>query len=144
MSYEELVRKFHELESDDPISLVANEDFSKADELPDNSREAVEKDAAKELALADEIKEAGYPGKDFDERLDMELAENNLRGSALYALAPIDGTPGYAVHPIALYVLLQWTPEYLERDPREKSKIVDSFISRMNNPMAKKINISPT
>jgi hypothetical protein len=131
-TYEELSRKYHELESEDPIALVGQEDFSKADELGDNSREAVEKDAAKNIALADEIRDSKYPGENIDEKLDMMLAENLLRGDALDSMALIGNTPCYALKPAALSTILQMTPDYIERDPRDKSKIVDGFILRFN------------
>ncbi|MBW2997804.1 DUF885 domain-containing protein, partial [Candidatus Woesearchaeota archaeon] len=131
-TYEELSRKYHELESEDPIALVCQEDFSKVDELGDNSREAVERDAAKNIALADEIRDSKYPGENIDEKLDMMLAENLLRGGALDDMALIGNTPCYALQPSALYTILQMTPDYIERDPRDKSKIVDGFILRFN------------
>ncbi len=116
--------------SSNPLGLIEREDFSRTGELPDISREETERHAARLVALADRIRDSDYRASTFDERLDLELADNWLRVIALEETALVGGTPKYAVHPKALVDLLGLTPVLLERDPREKGRVVDDFISR--------------
>ncbi len=128
--YKILADEFHSLMGSNPLGLLEREDFSRANELPDISKEETERHANKLVALADKIKHSGYQGSNFDERLDLELADNWLRVTALEETALVGNTPKYAVHPRALVDLLSLTPVLLERDPREKGRVVDDFISR--------------
>ncbi len=116
--------------SSDPLRLVEREDFSRASELPDVSREEIERNALKMISLADRIKASGYTGSNFDQTLDLELAEKWLRVTALESTGLVDGTPRYAVFPNPLVDLFSLTPVLLERDPRDKGKIVDDFVAR--------------
>ena len=131
--YEILVDEFHSLMSSDPLRLVEREDFSRASELPDVSKEEIERNAARMISLADKIRASDHSGASFDQRLDLELAENWLRVKALEVTLPVDETPKYAVYPNPLVDLLALTPLYLERDPRAKGKIVDDLISRLGH-----------
>ncbi|MFH1063917.1 MAG: DUF885 family protein [Candidatus Woesearchaeota archaeon] len=132
-SYKDICDAFHEHMSSDPIGLVSNEDFSRADELPDITREDVERDINESLSLAEKIAAAPKYNRNIDKTLDIELAQDLLNGNALFEGALIDGTPSHAMKPNALQKVLCHTTEYIERDPRNKSDIVGGFINRFND-----------
>ncbi len=130
--YQVLADKFHK-QMADPLTLTTNEDFSRAGELPDISAAAIEEKASAGLTLSREMAASleGENGFTFDEGLDLQLAENLLRAAALEQLAPVDGMPRYAVKPDAMGTLSEQMPVVLDRDPREKGRVVKDIISRL-------------
>lgn len=131
--YETLSEKFHRLMSD-PLSLTAMEDFSQADQLPDIDTRAIEDRADSHIALSKEIEIAinGHSDLTFDQKLDLELAVDWLKSCALEQQAPIEGAPRYSVKPDAVDCFASQIPIVLDRDPRERGRVVEDLISRLN------------
>lgn len=137
-SYDDLAHQFHSVMSRNPFNLVDREDFDRAHELPNITREAVQQDALDAISTANaldrELYNAGHSdanGFSFSEALDLEMAANELRAQAFQETVLTGGTPRHQVNPHALQDLLGSTPLCLERDPQPKSDIISSFTEKL-------------
>jgi uncharacterized protein (DUF885 family) len=128
-NYKALTERFHELMSN-PFSLVGEEDFSRADELPDISLDSIEDHASRCLSLAEVIDNTDVSSLPVPKQLDLEMARDALRAEAMSRTVLTGGSPRYNVEPEAIQAIAGLTTNYLS-EPTSATDIIDSFLIRM-------------